>query len=70
MEAVLTKARILVLASHDDDLLRDFCDKAVWMREGRVVLAGPLDEVLAAYSDWRAEREAIAKAEAAAEGGA
>jgi ABC-2 type transport system ATP-binding protein/lipopolysaccharide transport system ATP-binding protein len=70
MEAVLTKARILVLASHDDDLLRDFCDKAVWMREGKVALAGALDEVLAAYSDWRAEREAIVKAEAAAEGGA
>lgn len=66
MERVLSRARIMVLASHDDDLLRDFCDKGIWMREGKVAMAGPLDDVLDAYGAWREarEREAIAETSA------
>jgi ABC-type polysaccharide/polyol phosphate transport system ATPase subunit len=69
MGSVLTEARILVLASHDDDLLRDFCDKGVWMREGKVAMTGPLEDVLAAYAAWREERDARER-EAVADGGA
>jgi homopolymeric O-antigen transport system ATP-binding protein len=48
--AVLIKhASILVLATHDDATLRQFCTVAVWMNSGRVVATGDIDSVLARY---------------------
>ncbi|MEV4055835.1 ABC transporter ATP-binding protein [Amycolatopsis sp. NPDC049688] len=43
------RSGILVFASHSDELLRELCTDAVWMDEGRIRGAGPLEEVLAAY---------------------
>lgn len=43
------RASILVLSSHSAELVREFCDKVIWLHEGRVVRFGPADEVLAAY---------------------
>ena len=48
--ALIGRAGILVLASHAEDLLRRLCNKAVLMERGRVILAGPLDRVLAKYN--------------------
>jgi ABC-type polysaccharide/polyol phosphate transport system ATPase subunit len=49
MNGLIGRTRILVLASHDDDLLRRLCNKAALMNEGRLLTVGPVDEVLAAY---------------------
>lgn len=43
------RSGILVFASHSDELLRELCTDAVWMDEGRIRGAGPLEETLAAY---------------------
>ena len=42
-------ARILVLSSHSPALVREFCDRVIWMDEGRAVMDGPADEVIEAY---------------------
>ena len=42
-------AGILVLASHADEILREWCDIGLWMEHGRVKGYGPLSEVLDAY---------------------
>lgn len=39
-------AHILVLASHNMDTLRQYCNRAVFMREGRIVADGTVDEIL------------------------
>ncbi|GMV28199.1 MAG: hypothetical protein AMXMBFR59_03240 [Rhodanobacteraceae bacterium] len=39
----------VVLVSHDEDKIADLCDSVLWMEQGRSVLLGPSDEVLAAY---------------------
>jgi ABC-2 type transport system ATP-binding protein/lipopolysaccharide transport system ATP-binding protein len=46
LDTVLSRARILVLASHSPDTLRQYCNRAVIMREGRIVSEGPLEEIL------------------------
>lgn len=45
----IKEAGILVLASHSEELLREWCDTALWMEHGRVRGHGALDDVLAAY---------------------
>lgn len=42
---------ILVLASHNDRILKDFCNKALLMKEGRIVHAGSVDECLALHHE-------------------
>ncbi len=44
------QAQIVVLASHNPDLLRTICNRAVWLVGGRIAKQGLVDEVLDAYS--------------------
>ncbi len=39
----------LILVSHELDQVRELCQRAVWLDDGKVVLDGPIDGVLAAY---------------------
>jgi ABC-type polysaccharide/polyol phosphate transport system ATPase subunit len=49
LNRIIGDSHILVLASHSDPMLRQFCNKAALMEEGRLVMLGTVDEVLAAY---------------------
>ena len=46
-------AHILVLASHNSAILRQFCNRAILLKHGRIEVAGSVDEVLAAYEHQR-----------------
>jgi ABC-type polysaccharide/polyol phosphate transport system ATPase subunit len=46
---LLAKSRILVLASHREGLLRQLCNKIVWLHQGEVRGIGPVDELLREY---------------------
>jgi ABC-2 type transport system ATP-binding protein/lipopolysaccharide transport system ATP-binding protein len=50
LNGLLDRTRILILASHNLELLRRLCNKAALMEEGRLRMIGPVDEVLAVYS--------------------
>ena len=39
-----------VLASHADQLIRDFCNKGLWLDNGKVKMFGKIDDVLKAYN--------------------
>jgi ABC-2 type transport system ATP-binding protein len=39
----------LILVSHELDQLRALCTRGVWLEEGRIVMDGAIDEVLARY---------------------
>ncbi len=45
----IERTGILVLASHSNELVRKFCNKALLMEHGRMVQFGPVEDVLAAY---------------------
>jgi ABC-type polysaccharide/polyol phosphate transport system ATPase subunit len=46
---LLERARIMVLASHSESIIRNFCNKVLWLEKGKVQALGPVDEVLPAY---------------------
>jgi ABC-2 type transport system ATP-binding protein/lipopolysaccharide transport system ATP-binding protein len=52
-ERFVAKASILVLASHSIETCRQFCDKALWMDQGQLRVAGPIEDVLDAYASER-----------------
>jgi ABC-type polysaccharide/polyol phosphate transport system ATPase subunit len=51
LNRLIGSTRILVIASHADIMLHRLCNKAALMEEGRLKMIGPVDEVLAAYSE-------------------
>jgi ABC-2 type transport system ATP-binding protein len=46
---LVDRSGMLVFASHQDDLLFELCDTAIWMDEGQMKKQGSLREVLTAY---------------------
>jgi len=50
MEDFVSGSSILVLASHSMALLREWCNRAILLDRGRIVAAGEVDEVEAAYA--------------------
>lgn len=49
LQGVIARSRILFVASHADAILRQLCDKAIWLHQGTLMEYGPIDDVLAAY---------------------
>jgi len=49
LNKIIGDSHILVIASHDEAMMRRFCNKAALMQEGRLIKLGPVDEVLDAY---------------------
>lgn len=49
LKTFLSRTGILVLASHDTSMLRQWCNKGMLLERGKLVAYGPLDEVVAQY---------------------
>lgn len=49
MKALIDRTSILVLVSHQMNLIERYCDEVVWMQSGRIVRQGPPAEIVAAY---------------------
>lgn len=49
MNEFVHRSRILVLASHSSNLLRRIANKAIWLEQGRIHMAGSVDEVIDEY---------------------
>ena len=49
LEAMVKGADILVLSSHQDEIVRAWCSRVLWLDQGTVRADGPADEVLDAY---------------------
>lgn len=43
--------KTLLMVAHDMELVRAFCDRAIWLRRGQVVADGPVEQVTAAYME-------------------
>ncbi|RTK92429.1 MAG: ABC transporter ATP-binding protein [Rickettsiales bacterium] len=50
LEDFLSKKCTLILSSHSMELIRDYCTRIVWLRNGQVVADGAVDEVIKEYS--------------------
>lgn len=49
LESLVNTASILVLASHNDQIIRTWCNRALYLKHGRVENSGDVDEVLDYY---------------------
>jgi ABC-type polysaccharide/polyol phosphate transport system ATPase subunit len=54
VEAFVERASIMVLASHSIDTCHKLCNQGIWMDQGKIKAAGPIDAVLDAYSGQNA----------------
>ncbi|MDR3532887.1 MAG: ABC transporter ATP-binding protein [Rhodopila sp.] len=60
LEAMVRGAEILVLSSHQSDIIRDWCTRVLWLDQGQVVADGPAADVLARYLGSAPEQPAVA----------
>ncbi len=51
LEAMVRGADILVLSSHQADIVQAWCTRVLWLDQGKVVADGPADEVMRRYRD-------------------
>jgi ABC-type polysaccharide/polyol phosphate transport system ATPase subunit len=49
MSSVVAQSRILVLASHALDLVEEMCNKAIYLREGRLAEFGSVHDIVSSY---------------------
>ncbi len=49
LERFLNDANIMIMASHTDSLLEKFCNKCLYMKNGKALFLGELKEALAMY---------------------
>jgi ABC-type polysaccharide/polyol phosphate transport system ATPase subunit len=50
VEALIGRSSIMVLASHSEELIRQMCNRAILLKQGRVVADGPTEDVLDLYT--------------------
>ncbi len=46
----INSEKTVVLVSHSENLIREICQRVVWIEKGRTVQVGPTEEVLSAYN--------------------
>ena len=49
LNQMISSSRILVIASHDVETIRRLCTKAALMQQGRIVMIGPVEQIISAY---------------------
>ena len=49
MADLIGGSNIMVLASHSMPLLREWCNRGIFLEQGRVVVNGTIDEAIAVY---------------------
>jgi ABC-2 type transport system ATP-binding protein len=47
--SLVQQSRILVVASHSQMIIREICNKAIWLHHGSLIAFGAVEEVLAAW---------------------
>lgn len=49
VESFVSEASVLVLASHDLDVCRRWCNKGLWLKQGEIEAFGEIDDVISLY---------------------
>jgi ABC-type polysaccharide/polyol phosphate transport system ATPase subunit len=49
MTRLVNQADFMVLSTHDTEIIKQFCNKALWLEKGVVRCFGPVEDVLKAY---------------------
>lgn len=49
MQEYVNRSQILILSSHEMDILETFCNKVLWLEHGEIKAFGNIDDILPAY---------------------
>jgi len=49
MNAMIDKANIVIMVSHDHQLIRSLCNRVIWMDHGKIIADGAPDEIVESY---------------------
>ena len=55
LEDMVRAADILVLTTHSDQIVREWCTRVIWLEKGRIRADGPADEIVDQYVGTPAE---------------
>ena len=58
IEKLIVDARVLFVASHDEAIIREFCNKVIFLENGSLKFFGEAEEGLQAYANWRNQVQA------------
>ncbi len=58
LDEIVARAGVLVLASHDIELIQSTCSRAILLEPGRIIAAGGTDTILAQYLAGSGARKA------------
>jgi lipopolysaccharide transport system ATP-binding protein len=50
LEDMVRAADILVLSTHSDAIIREWCTRVIWLEKGRIVADGPVDAIMDEYA--------------------
>lgn len=59
IQKLLHQSNILVLTSHDNNVIRKFCDQAIVLDGGKIVYHGDIEEAISCYQDILFPEEAL-----------
>lgn len=49
MHEMISKANIMIMVSHDHELIRNLCNRVIWMDHGNIIADGSPDEIIQRY---------------------
>jgi lipopolysaccharide transport system ATP-binding protein len=49
---MIKSSTTLLLVSHDNNIIKELCEKAIWLRKGELVMSGNSEEVCDAYAQY------------------
>lgn len=49
LEEFVEQSKVVVIAAHDMAALRKWCTRGLWLRDGRIIADGPVDEIVDGY---------------------
>jgi ABC-type polysaccharide/polyol phosphate transport system ATPase subunit len=53
LNSFIGQSKIVVLSSHDLASLRRWCTRAIWLRDGKIIADGPVEDLIADYQRER-----------------
>lgn len=49
---LIKKTKIMVISSHDVNIMRDICTRGIWMEKGKIKMDGEIEEVISSYQSY------------------
>lgn len=61
MTALIHQSEIMILSTHESEMMSEFCNKILWLEHGKIKKFGETHEVLAKYNDYFKTNHPISK---------